>query len=380
MRKVIVTGGDHHNTYGVIRALGVKNLSPFLLLVCDKKDSFLLRSKYLDGFEIVNSDSSAIDFLIKNKELFNGAVIIACSDGMSSAIDSKRNLLSDTYKLPGSKIEGAITSIMDKEVMSNIGREIGLNVPKSWIVESVNDICAVEFPCITKPILSKDGLKADIVICKNKQELIDLINTGSCYRYQVQKFIEKKFEYQLIGLSIDGGNEIIIPGISRCIRPCPGTNTGFLHYESLDVFSVPIEESKLFVRRTGYSGLFSIEFLRDKNGVDYFMEMNFRNDGNAICVTASGTNLPFIWYLANTNGDVVSEISKIKFRPVYVMPEFPDLECFVYTKKISIVQWIKDVFLTDTFMVFNIRDIKPFLFMLQNRLNKIIKKILHRRW
>lgn len=38
---------------------------------------------------------------------------------------------------------------------------------------------------------------------------------------------------------------------------------------------------RYFIRDLGYSGLFSLEFIRDKSGKDYFMELNMRNDGNA---------------------------------------------------------------------------------------------------
>ena len=378
MNKVIVTGGNHHNTYGVIRALADKKIKPFLLLVNEDSNSFLLKSILLEDSYVVKTEQDAISFLIKNCYEFNGAVVIACSDGMSSALDSSRNVLDDFYKLPGTKEQGRVTTLMDKETMSQLGVEVGFNVPKSWLIRSVNDIDCVEYPCITKPILSKDGHKDDISICHCRKDLEKVIKEGSCYEYQVQRFITKDFEYQLIGLSLNEGEIVIIPGFSRCIRPCPRTNTGFLHYESLNRISAPIEKCKSFVRKTEYSGLFSIEFLRDNKGVDYFMEMNFRNDGNAICVTSSGTNLPYIWYLANSTLGYKEELSHSTFHSVYVMPEFPDFESFVYTGKISIIKWIKDIIRTDTFMVCNRKDIKPFIFCLKRLLKRFYRKFLVR--
>lgn len=375
MRNIIVTGGNHHNTYGVIRALGQKNLRPFLLLVSEESDSFLLRSKYISDRVIVRNETEAIIYLQNNKQDLEGSVIIACSDGMSSVLDSNRDSLSSYYKLPGAKAQGAITAIMDKEAMSHLAREIGFSVPKSWIVETIRDIVNIEYPCITKPLRSKDGHKSDIEICNSHEELESIIKTGSCYCYQVQEFIEKDFEYQIIGLSINGGQEIVIPGFSRCIRPCPRTNTGFLHYESLEDLFAPLDKCEQFVNKIGYSGLFSIEFLRDKKGEDYFLEMNFRNDGNAICVTASGTNLPYLWYLANSQGNYKSELSKSTFRSVYVMPEFSDFESFVYTGIVPILEWVKDIYRTDTFMVFNKEDIKPFIYQVKKRIFQIVNKV-----
>ena len=225
-----------------------------------------------------------------------------------------------------------------------------------------------------RPYISFSKYIKEIYKVKTDKEAIDLlkaINNGSCFRYQVQQYIDKIFEYQLIGLSLDYGKEIIIPGFSRCIRPCPRTNTGYLHYEPLEEISAPIENCKRFLSSVGYSGLFSIEFLRDKQGVDYFMETNFRNDGNAICVTASGTNLSYIWYLYCTKQDYKEELNSSKFKAVYVMPEFADFSCFVKSGKISIFQWIRDLIRTNKFMEFDRFDKKPFYYYLLNKILNI---------
>ena len=67
-----------------------------------------------------------------------------------------------------------------------------------------------------------------------------------------------------------------------------------------------------------------MEFLRGKDGKDYFMEINFRNDGNSICVTASGMNLPYIWYLYNSGLSYEKELCYETMHGVIVMPEFDD--------------------------------------------------------
>lgn len=92
--------------------------------------------------------------------------------------------------------------------------------------------------------------------------------------------------------------------------------------------------------------MFSIEFMRDKIGVDYFMEMNFRNNGNSICVTNSGVNLPMIWY-ENSIGKVT--IDKCVIHEEYVMPEFQELE-FWYAGEISLLTMIKDFYKATSYM------------------------------
>ena len=173
---------------------------------------------------------------------------------------------------------------------------------------------------------------------------------------QIQEFIDKDFEYQLIGCSTS--KEIIIPGVSKILRPCKGSNTSFLHYTPMKEGFCDIEKCKEFVRRTGYRGLFSLEFLRDKQGKDYFMEINFRNDGNAICVTAAGMSLPYIWYLDCLGKDYSEEKAK-PINPVYVMPDMAELK-LLFTRQISFRDYIQDFRKTDRFMEYDSKDRKPF--------------------
>lgn len=122
-----------------------------------------------------------------------------------------------------------------------------------------------------------------------------------------------------------------------------------------------------FIRKTGYSGLFSLEFIRDCKGIDYFMEINFRNDGNSICVTASGMNLPFIWYLYNNGLSIDKELNYDSMKKVLVMPEFNDVGNAIH-RCISWLQWLKDVKNTDRFMEFSKYDQKPFWMYIYKRL------------
>lgn len=383
MYKAIIIGGDHHNTLGVIRALGYKGIKPTVVLVTKAEKSYIGHSKYISTLIKVDSEEGAFDYLLENRASNRGTIVIACSDGASSILDMNRDQLKEYYSLPGAAIQGRITSVMDKQAITELGKSVGFEVPDSWVVDRDNPyIEDVVYPCITKPLLSISGQKSAIKICSTKDELLDALQNGVGQKFQVQQFLDKDFEYQLIGLSINAGENIVIPGCSRCIRPCPGTNTGFLHYVDLGSINPPIGACKKFIQEVGYSGLFSLEFLRDKEGRDYFMEMNFRNDGNAICVIASGTNLPYLWYMANAGLDYKRELENSTFKPVYVMPEFADFKNFVANRKISLWKWLKDIAKTDCFMEFDKRDPKPFFFFLYNKLSSLDKlyKIMYQKF
>lgn len=365
MKDVVVIGGDHHNTLGVIRSLGEKGLRPDALIISKDGDSFVAKSKYIKATHIINDATSITPYLIEHySDRKEKTVIICCNDASSSEIDLHLEELNSFFVLPGSKEQGRITYLMNKQRMSILAEECGMITPKTIYPNHYplkeSELC---FPCIIKPLVSKNGTKQDIRICDEIDEVNEAVKHLGVTNTQIQHFIDKDFEYQLIGCST--GDDVIIPGVSRILRPCKGSNTSFLYYTPLTDGFCDLEKCRNFVQKTGYKGLFSLEFLRDKKGKDYFMEINFRNDGNTICVTAAGVNLPYIWYLSCTGGDYKQEASKI-ITPKYVMPDSAEIRLLV-TKQISIFQYFGDLCKTNKFMEFDRKDIKPFWKMVQLR-------------
>lgn len=358
MNKVVVIGGDHHNTLGVLRGLGERGIQSDLIYVTSSKRSFVNYSKYVRRCTKVVDDSNVLEVLLSQyKDETEKPVVICCSDTSSGIIDANKDKLKPFYILPGADEQGRITELMNKQRMAELALEVGLNIPRStYINNPATELSNIKLPCIIKPIESQKGTKADIAICSKYEELLSYSEQHNLKNYQIQDFIDKDFEYQLIGCSTK--KEIIIPGISRILRPCKGSNTSFLHYSPLEEDFCEIEKCKEFVRRTGYHGLFSMEFLRDKKGNDYYMEINFRNDGNAICVTAAGMSLPYIWYLDCIGADYSDEKNK-SIRPVYVMPDMAEFKLLV-TRQISLREYISDFKKTDRFMEYDRLDKKPF--------------------
>ena len=183
-------------------------------------------------------------------------------------------------------------------------------------------------------------------------------------------------EFQLIGCSLNGGETVIIPGFSIILRQPENTNTGFLKYVGFDEFQYDgMEACKKFIQTIGYSGLFSLEFLRGKDGKDYFMEINMRNDGNSICVTAAGVDLPYIWYCHCSGSDDWEKEAAKTVRKTIVMPEFDDF-VNVLKRKISLYQWIKDICKADCLMEYDKTDKKPFYIRIRQQVVNYCKLVL----
>lgn len=325
--KVIIIGSHHHNTLGVIRSLGRMGITPFVIMTKVVKDSYILRSKYLAGHVQLDGSDKVIPYILQHcVDNSNKPVLIACHDRISEILDFNRISLSEHFFVPGTSNQG-LSKLVNKQIMTELAASVGLNIPSSFVSNSILDLSDLPFPVITKPAASKNGTKHDIRIFYSPDSLSTFLKENSERTFQVQQYVDKDFEFQLIGCSVDGGSRIIIPGISRLIRTSSGSNTGFLKYSELTPdFDDTVSLTKSFIKATGYSGLFSVEFLRGKDGSDYFMEMNFRNDGNAICTTNAGANLPYYW--------VMSCIGQSPETPIinhteYVMPEYNEISMWL---------------------------------------------------
>lgn len=358
MNNVIIVGGNHHNTLGVIRAFGRSGISPYVIMTSMVSDSFVLRSKYIKKSWVIKSEE-VVDFLLKDLRFPEKSVLVGCHDVISSIFDLNYDKLSEYFYVPGAKIAGQISRLAEKKEMSALAVNIGMDVPQYRIINSQNLLSEkeyIQYPCITKPAVSREGSKGDICVCYSEDELTQFFGVRFNRNFMVQTFIDKDFEFQLIGCSLNDGNNIIIPGVSKLIRPSKSSNTGFLKYCQLDdSFEKTLSKSKKFIRATGYNGLFSMEFLRDKNGTDYFMEINFRNDGNTICVTNSGVNLPMIWY-NHCNRYELGNTQNIHIE--YVMPEFQELTLW-YSGDISLFTMLNDFRKATSYMDYDQDDLLP---------------------
>ena len=90
---------------------------------------------------------------------------------------------------------------MDKENMRKEAVKAGFCVPEDIVVDKSTSLFNIPFPCIAKPLLSIGGTKDDIAVSKSIEELKQHLKNSRCLKFQVQEYIDKEFEYQLIGCS-----------------------------------------------------------------------------------------------------------------------------------------------------------------------------------
>ena len=376
--EAIVIGGLHHNTLGVIRSLGENrempiNIRVLLVGLMDREKNIISESRYINKQNVyyVERDSDIPKWLVSNA--INNemqSVVICCSDGSAEQVISNYDRLKKWYRLPSVNFD--ITKLMSKITQDEIASECGFFVPKWEVVKKGETTNWSIFPCITKPEKSVQGKgKGDIHIAYSRDELDAYLEEIEAEYVQIQEYLEKDFEYQLIGCSLNDGKTLIIPGYTKILRQPPNTNTGYLVLSPIENLNYNAEVVERFLSTIGYNGLFSLEFIRDKNGRDYFLEINLRNDGNAYCVQTAGVNLPLIWLKYAISGEVPDFKERIS-KPVFFIPDFIDMKAGI--KKEGLFGWIYQFVTAKSHSLFNLKDMGPFIYEFRYRVMAYIRK------
>lgn len=375
--KVLIIGADHYNTLGLIESFAEKGLLPYVIIITLDNWAYVLKSKYITKSWICHSDQDVITCMLDNfSNELDKVVVIASCDHAASIIDDNYEKLIKYFILPITDTPGNFRTIINKENMSSLARKVGINVPKTWVISNKSVPNDVNFPCITKAISSVEGSKKNIKVFYIKSDLMMFLNDDNhCSIIQVEEFIDKEYEFQLLGCSLNHGKEIIIPGRTHMFKD----KFGLAYFLRFDIIEEEYEElvikAKELIGLTGYQGLFSIEMLRGKDGKTYFTEMNLRNDGTAYCATSSGINLPYIYYLNCIGKNCQQEINNSSVRTTYMITAYHYFIA-VLTGRYSIKEWFLDVRKATCHKIYFRNDRKPVLWFILKKCEHLIKRIL----
>lgn len=143
------------------------------------------------------------------------------------------------------------------------------------------------------------------------------------------------------------------------------------------VNDVVMGQVKAILKKVGFTGIFSVEFLIDQKDNLYFLEVNFRNSTWSYAYTCGGYNMPYLWAKATLEGKL--DLSKIKPLDEFTaMVEFPDFMENVKTRKVSLMQWVRDLKGCKCLYYYNKDDKSPFYHYFCSFISKIAKAIVKR--
>lgn len=370
MRKIIIVGGDHHNTLALIRAFGQEDFYVIVFVVSESRKSFVIHSKYVGEYHVVCDEKSVVDELLSKDFGVNGRIpVITSSDKSAEVLDRYYDVLGEKYILSNCAAkQGGISFWMDKQNMHTAARECGLLQPFSLFIpphtDVENELDNFPFQCIVKPAKSSVATKDDFRICNSIEELDcvlhDMSNRG--ISMIVQEYIKVDYEFLIIGARCRETEKNHILGGLHKHKCCKDTNNMgmFVTAETTPDLPQGIVKSKIdsFLDLIDYEGLYSIEFLISGDKA-YFTEINLRNDGCLFCWTNAGCNIAVNWANEMLTG-AESVYNKLQRKNMLV-----EISYFKYYGK-KILTLIKEFRKADAFAIFDKNDVKPFVFKFLN--------------
>lgn len=368
--KFIIWGTYGANVLGQIRSLGEKGIRPIAVLYY--KNSFRIdKSKYLSKVHNVNSIEDGLDLILRlygNEEY--KPFIYTDSDAVMGCIDRNLDLLTKKFYVWNGGEQGRLNRYLNKAEQIRCADESGIRVPKTERVKIGELPKNLKYPIFTK---ATDSLnywwKGFASICYTEEELVSFYHKiKDISEIIIQEYIDKSEELPIEGISLKGGDEIIILGRTVYYRLM---NDSYGTYRYVEPFEDKELEAKIknLIQKFHYTGPFQIEFIIDKQGIVYYLETNFRIAQQDYAFSKLGANIPYLYAISTlTNQIEKKEIQIIPKQKVSIMTEFDDFKKSVLHGQISLLQWIKDLYNSDCLQYFNKNDMAPFFWTIFSKL------------
>ena len=300
--EVIVIGEDHINALGVIRALGEHGIKPLVIAISNYKKPSIVKSRYVKQSWICKKEEDAIAVLqydIRAND--RKTVIIPTSDKITSVLDKNLDRLKAKYIIGNiNNQQNQINCLMDKYRQFLLFKECRVNCAESCIIDLEKPIMNIrKFPVIVKPIVSAEGDKIDIEICRDRDSLSKTLRELKLKQYKktlVQEYIEFENEYEISGFIYKG--RVFIPGMTKKVRIWPVNKGSTTFGEIMPIDGKIFDIISRVMKKINYEGIFDVEVFKKEN--DYFInEINFRNSGHSY---AYRDHHPvYYWYISIAN-------------------------------------------------------------------------------
>ena len=374
MNKAIVIGHDCVNVLGLVQSLGREGVDVTAILECEKSE-LIRHSNYAKEIIPVSDFEEVVEVLLTRFAGEEKIPVFPAADGVALILNQNYEHLEEHFLIE--HLTGAYTmeQLMSKELQIELAIKHKFNVPYSVCLSK--PFCAPEtmvYPCIVKPLVSCLGDKRDIFIAQNAEELKDILENRVSFSESViiQQFIQRDYEYCMMGCAFKDGH-VYIPLTDRPVKfnhnLHEASTINYIEPVTGEI-AVEVEKIKTLMNEVGYVGLFSVEFMHERNkDIVYFTEINFRNDGTNSFIVHGGVNLPYLHYqdllgLPHKKYTPISESKKYIWEGIH----FSNL----ITRGITFREWLNDLKGVDGFLYYFKDDKAPFFYQF---VNKILRKI-----
>ncbi len=316
---VIVAGRNYCSNLTVAKSFGMAGYRVEVLHIFNmKKGRAITRylktplpdaySKYVQAFHVCITRKKTkyiVEKLLLLADPERKILIVPADDLVASVIDKNYEELSEYFILPNiNSTAGEINRLMSKGLQKDLAESFGIPVINGHVIE-VNRVYSepvfeisesISFPCFIKPNVSVTSSKSKMCICNDIDELTDKIRTFSRrkkYSVMVEELVDIKNEYSILGVC--AGDTVCAPCFFIAEEGGEDERRGVaVTGRTLDPSLIQPLKEKLdrFVASLGFTGLFDIDLIEDKQGNMYFAEINMRVGASCYAFTQSGINTP----------------------------------------------------------------------------------------
>lgn len=363
--KFIIFGDGHFNTLGMIRSLGEAGIRSDVVTVghCQMVGS----SKYIRNYFVANSIEDGLEYVISTfSQEKEKSFLLTGNDKIIAVIDRNYDRLIDKFYFFNVGKEGGINRLLSKKEQNLLAESCGFNVPVFEEVRIGDKPEKVPYPLITKAIDSTvENWKGQVFVCHNESELAEAYSQLKGDRILLQQYIEKKNETGFNAFTVKGGEETYLP-LQLTYYDTTETSFGNSIYFFEPKDQELCERIKKLMKKTHYSGVFSIDLLIGKDDIIYFLEINFRNSAWSYPSTCAGVNLPILWAQSVLNEKLAVGNVKIKKLPYSAIVDSAELSHVFHEGFSKIIKTIKRICECNSRVIWNWKDQGPFWSIIRN--------------
>ena len=375
----IVIGGENMTPLGAIRSLGENGIKPVAILV-RSGIRFASRSKYIKKLHQVSSQKEAVELLLREYgNEVEKPFVIPTDDTIVAILDGMYEQIKDKFYVSNAGKNGRISEFMSKYNVSELAKNHGLNVAKSWLVKKGELPEDLVYPILTKPLTPYPDWKRDYHICNSEEELkVAYEEIERDDDLLLQQYITKVNELCLDGCVVNQGKELFVAIASTYTYILPDYYSLEMLVKNFDDETMTKSLQEMF-SEIGYEGIFSTEFLIDNDGKLWFLEINFRDSTWSWAATKNEMNLFLIWAKGMITGKVSSKVRKEIPNNYIALAESEDFSHRVMRLKvISPFRWLFGILKADCLYDWDWKDPIPVFSywggVVRNSIKKRIKR------
>ncbi len=373
---VIIIGG-HVQGLGIARILG--KLGNKIIVMDSTPHNIARRSKYCNKFIEINNDTLLEELILIGKSgLYKNYIIFPTNDLYVFILSKNKELLSQYFILAADDWE-VVEKTYNKRLTYNIAKKIGVPIANTWMPNNIQEIDSLnpDFPCIIKPAVMHSfysKLKKKVFLCKDKTELIEnykrAISVIPANEVIVQSVIKSDSSGLYSVCFLHNKDKEIQYFVGRRARQHPPDFGNATTLAQIVDNEVLVEMGKRLLTEIGYTGVCEVEFMMDtSDNLFKFLEINPRTwKWHSIAELANINMLENYTKLLMRQPVLVNgNTKKASFR--HLVTDIPTLLEYKLLKLYK-----KYPKYPVQYAVWDINDIKPFVFELINLPLNILKR------